>query len=127
MARWCEHSSNRTSNIYLRQYFFSALQNLESIACIEYSAGRNLEICFGRVLFSLDEWILCLDNQNLQSTCPMDKCSEKNVFCPKGGAVLRELAPNQHGLGSHYGVDGICGLSMLLVLSLIVPRGFSSG
>ena len=84
MARWCEHSSNRTSNIYLKQYFFSALQNLESIACIEYSAGRNLEICFGRVLFSLDEWILCLDNQNLQSTCPMDKCSEKKVFCPEG-------------------------------------------
>ena len=57
----------------------------------------------------------------------MDKCSEKKFFALKGGAVLRELAPNQHGLGSHYGVDGICGLSMLLVLSVIVPRGFSSG
>ena len=68
----------------LSNIFFSALHNLEFIACIEYSAGRNLEICFGRVLFSLDEWILCLDNQNLQSTCPMDKCSEKKVFCPEG-------------------------------------------
>ena len=34
---------------------------------------RKVEICFGSVLFSLDEWILCSDNQNLQSTCPMDK------------------------------------------------------
>ena len=41
---------------------------------------RKVEICFGSVLFSLDEWILCSDNQNLQSTCPMDKWSEKNVF-----------------------------------------------
>ena len=31
-------------------------------------------ICFGSFFFfSLDEWILCSDNQNLQSTCPMDK------------------------------------------------------
>ena len=52
---------------------------------------------------------------------------KKKFFALKGGAVLRELAPNQHGLDSHYGVDGICGLSMLLVLSLIVPRGFSPG
>ena len=43
---------------------------------------RKVEICFGSVLFSLDEWILCSDNQNLQSTCPMDKWSEKNVFFP---------------------------------------------
>ena len=93
VARWCEHSSNRTSNIYLKQYFFSALQNLESIACIEYSAGRNLEICFDRVLFSLDEWILCLDNQNLQSTCPMDKCSEKKVFCPEGWRSAARTRP----------------------------------
>ena len=41
---------------------------------------RKVEICFGSVLFSLDEWILCSDNQNLQSTFPMDKWSEKNVF-----------------------------------------------
>ena len=52
---------------------------------------------------------------------------KKTFFALKGGAVLRELTPNQHGLSSHYGVDGICGLSMLLVLSLIVPRGFSAG
>ena len=29
--------------------------------------------------------------------------------------------------GSHYGVDNICGLNLWLVLSLIVPRGLSSG
>ena len=41
---------------------------------------RKVEICFGSVLFSLDEWILCSDNQNLQSTCPMDKVKWKKRF-----------------------------------------------
>ena len=35
--------------------------------------------------------------------------------------------PHQCNPGSHYGVDSICGLHLWLVLSLIVPRGFSSG
>ena len=46
---------------------------------------RKVEICFGSVLFSLDEWILYSDNQNLQSTCPMVKWSEKNVLFPSEG------------------------------------------
>ena len=46
------------------------------------STGRNVEIYFGSVLFSLGEWILCPDNQNLQSTIPMDKWSDKKVCCP---------------------------------------------
>ena len=44
----------------------------------------------------------------------------------KGGAVVRALASHQCGPGSNPGVDAICGLSLLLVLSL-APRGFSSG
>ena len=48
--------------------------------------GHNF--CFGSVLFSLDEWILCSDNQNLQSTCPMDKWSEKKVFCPGNYSIF---------------------------------------
>ena len=44
----------------------------------------------------------------------------------KGGAVVRALASHQCGPGSNAGVDAICGLSLLLVLSL-VPRGFSPG
>ena len=44
----------------------------------------------------------------------------------KGGAVLRALASHQCGSGSTSGVDAICGLSLLLVLSL-APRGFSPG
>ena len=44
----------------------------------------------------------------------------------KGGAVVRELASHQCGPGSNPGVDAICGLSLLLVLSLS-PRGFSPG
>ena len=42
----------------------------------------------------------------------------------KGGAVVRALASHQCGPGSNPGVDGTCGLSLLLVLSL-APRGFS--
>ena len=44
----------------------------------------------------------------------------------KGGPVVRALASHQCGPGSNPGVDGIHGLSLLLVLSL-APRGFSSG
>ena len=35
----------------------------------------------------------------------------------KGGAVVRALASHQCGPGSIHGVDAICGLSFLLVLS----------
>ena len=44
----------------------------------------------------------------------------------KGGAVVRAHASHQCGPGSNPGVDGICGLSLLLVLSFS-PRGFSPG
>ena len=44
----------------------------------------------------------------------------------RGGAVVRALASHQCGPGSNPGVDAICGLSLLLVLSL-APRGFSPG
>ena len=44
----------------------------------------------------------------------------------KGGAVVRALAPHQCGPGLNPGVDAICGLSLLLVLSL-ATRGFSLG
>ena len=44
----------------------------------------------------------------------------------RDGAVVRALASNQCGLGSNPGVDAICGLSLLLVLSF-APRGFSPG
>ena len=40
--------------------------------------------------------------------------------------MVRALAPHQSGPGSNPGVDAICGLSLLLVLSL-APRGFSPG
>ena len=43
-----------------------------------------------------------------------------------GAAVARALASNQCGPGSNPGVDTICGLSLLLVLSF-APRGFSPG
>ena len=44
----------------------------------------------------------------------------------RDGAVVRALASHQCGPGSNPGVDAICGLSLLLVLSL-APRGFSPG
>ena len=44
----------------------------------------------------------------------------------KGGAVVRAVASHQCGPGSNPGFDAICGLSLLLVLSL-APRGFSPG
>ena len=52
-------------------------------------------------------------------TCEMDKGS-------KDGAVVRALSSHQCGPGSTPGVKAICGLSLLLALSL-APRGFSPG
>ena len=42
----------------------------------------------------------------------------------RDGVVVRALASQQRGPGSNPGVDAICGLSLLLLLSL-APRGFS--
>ena len=42
----------------------------------------------------------------------------------RDGAVVRALAYHQCGPGSNPGVDAICGLRLLLVLSF-APRGFS--
>ena len=44
----------------------------------------------------------------------------------KGGAVVKALASHQCDRSSNPGVDTICGLSLLLVVSL-APRGFSPG
>ena len=44
----------------------------------------------------------------------------------KYGAVVRALASHQCGPGSNTGVDAICGLRLLLVLSF-APRGISPG
>ena len=44
----------------------------------------------------------------------------------RGSAVVRALASHHCGPGSNPGVDAICGLSLLLVLSF-APRGFSPG
>ena len=40
--------------------------------------------------------------------------------------MVRALASHECGSGSNSGVDAICGLSLLLVLS-VAPRGFSLG
>ena len=50
----------------------------------------------------------------------------KHLAGSKGGAAVRALASHQCGPGSNPGIDAICGLSLLLVLSL-APRGFSPG
>lgn len=42
----------------------------------------------------------------------------------KGRAVVTALFPHQYGLGLNPGVEAICGLNFLLVLSL-AARGFS--
>ena len=53
-------------------------------------------------------------------------CAQRNVWPwgTKGSAVVRALASHQCDPGSNPGVDAICGLSLLLALSL-APRGFS--
>jgi len=53
-------------------------------------------------------------------------CAKPPLQGSEGGAVVRSLASHQCGPGSTPGIDTICGLSLLLVLSL-APRGFSLG
>ena len=50
----------------------------------------------------------------------------KDCWGARDGAVVRALASHQRGPGSTPGVDAICGLSLVLVLSF-APRGFSPG
>ena len=65
----------------------------------------------------MDSTIPVLNNQVLQPGTTLGS---------KGGKVVRALASHQCGSGSNPGVDAICGLSLLLVVSL-APRGFSPG
>ena len=44
----------------------------------------------------------------------------------RDGVVVRALASQQRGPRSNPGVDALCGLSLLLLLSF-APRGFSPG
>ena len=57
---------------------------------------------------------------------PVKVCLSSKTLGSKGGAVVRAFASHQCGPGSTPGVDAICGLSLLLVLSF-APRGFSPG
>ena len=66
-------------------------------------------------------------------TCIAKNASEEINLKPslrvsgaRDGAVVRAPVSHQRGLGSNLGVDAICGLSLLLVLSFD-PRGFSPG
>ena len=49
-----------------------------------------------------------------------------SIWRARDGAVVRLLASHQYGPGSNLVVNAICGLSLLVVLSL-APRGFSPG
>ena len=49
-----------------------------------------------------------------------------SIWRARDGAVVRLLASHQYGPGSNLVVNAICGLSLLMVLSL-APRGFSPG
>ena len=49
-----------------------------------------------------------------------------SIWGARDGAVVRVFLSHQYGPGSNLGVNAVCGLSLLLVLSL-APRGFSLG
>ena len=66
-----------------------------------------------------------LDDTGLEVCLKKKKENEKKKK-EKGSAEVRALASHQCGSGSNPGVDPICGLRLLLVLSL-APRSFSPG
>ena len=67
--------------------------------------------------YLVDSTIQVLNNQALQPGTTLGS---------KGGTVVRALASHQCGPSSNPGVDTICGLSLLLVVSLAL-RGFCPG
>ena len=66
-----------------------------------------------------------LDDTGLEVCLKRKKENEKKKK-KKGSAVVRALASHQCGSDSNPGVDPICGLRLLLILSL-APRSFSPG
>ena len=67
------------------------------------------------------------NDQSLFLYCTEFPFKAKNVCRgARDGPVVRALASHQCGPGSNPGVDAICGLGLLLVLSF-APRGFSPG
>ena len=69
---------------------------------------------------------------NLKRMQASYKTLEQSALAPPGGVrdgtVVRALASHQYGLGSNPGVDAICGLSLLLVVSsLPCSKKFLSG
>ena len=66
-----------------------------------------------------------LDDTGLEVCLKKKKENEKKKK-EKGSAVVRALAYHKCGLGSNPGVEPICGLRLLLVLSL-ASRSFSPG
>ena len=83
--------------------------------------SNNLFICSNRLfIHSKNISIRSFSHSNsfpLVSVC---------LLGSKGGAVVRALPSQQCGPGTNPGANALCGLSLLLVLSL-VRRGFSLG
>ena len=67
-------------------------------------------------------WILCIGYQKFYIALIF----HFEFKGSKGGVVVRALASYQYGPGLNPGIDAICGLSLLLVLSF-AQRGFSPG
>ena len=60
--------------------FFWVLTVHHPVVFVMTTSSATTNLFWRRFFFSLDKWILCSDNQNLQSSCLMDKRSEKKVF-----------------------------------------------
>ena len=76
-------------------------------------------------LFRLVQFVRCWQ-LNSKRTVSKFRAHPSPSQGSKSGTVVRALVSHQCGPGSTPGVDVICGLSLLLVLSL-APRGFSPG
>ena len=83
---------------------------------------------YPRLLYCYQEWRFQITNVTFSQNSCLNSDVRLEFFSmgSKGGAVVRALASHQCGPGSNPGVDTMCGLSLLLVLSF-APRGFSPG
>ena len=84
-------------------------------AIYDLTRSKGSKVCFKNI------WVTINDADGPH---PIVRSTEFFYLGSKGDAVVRALASHQCGPGSNPGVDAICGLSLLLVLSFS-PRGFS--
>ena len=111
------------SNAFFRSMKMDLVILCLSICCKMWSTKCTVAVSVAS-FFRNPDW--CTDKELFFVRMPQAMIELHVTWGARDGAVVRALASHQCGPGSNLGVDAICGLCLLLVLSF-APRGFSPG